>query len=159
MTQPTTTTTTTATPARRYAADPWDAPYFGGRVYLSYQPDIADTQPAAARVDAAARAAEVAALPRVAPGADAARSPNGKPAASGALARFDPWDAPYFGAPVYFGYAASPTRPILAVTASPATGTPATGTPAPAATSGAAASSVAVSRPSRMSRFLKWLRS
>ena len=72
-------------------ADPWDAPYFGGTVYLQYQPTL---RVMGAPVARAAEAEEEA-------------------MAMGAVARVEPflypWDAPYFGAPVFLLY-----RPTLA---------------------------------------------
>ncbi len=86
------------------AADPWDAPYFGAPVYLAYQPTLAPqqaTRPAAARVQAPTVASldvATASERRAAPGVRAASQTT----------QWDPWDAPYFGAPVYLAYRAQP---------------------------------------------------
>lgn len=61
-------------------ADPWDAPYFGGPVYLGYRPGRDVTT-------------QVAVMPVVAE-------------VSSESFAFAPWDAPYFGGQVYFRYAA-----------------------------------------------------
>lgn len=85
----TATATIAVAPAGVSPADPWDAPYFGGPVYFGYRPTLA----AVTDVHAAlvARASDNAA--RVV-----------ETMTAGALPA-DPWDAPYFGGPVYFGYA------------------------------------------------------
>lgn len=66
-------------------ADPWDAPYFGAPIYLTYQPTLAERP---------ARAA-------VAPFTPTDATPTHAPSAG---MRWDPWDAPYFGAPVFLAY-------------------------------------------------------
>jgi hypothetical protein len=93
-------TSATATHTPHQPADPWDAPYFGGRVFLAYNPR-AVTAPGAASLPS--QSAVPQAAPRVQP-----------PNASSALASvrpalgLDAWDAPYFGGPVFFRYPAYP---------------------------------------------------
>ena len=88
----TSTVTLAATRTTIPPADPWDAPYFGGTVYFSYQP----TLPALPAVHSAV--ATYGALPA------GAREDGASVAAMGGALLADPWDAPYFGGPVYLGY-------------------------------------------------------
>jgi hypothetical protein len=106
-----------AAPARTSvpAADPWDAPYFGGRVYFSYHPTLyptLDTSPAPALPSAAIAATSSTAptLPEQAQAQASSRTPS--------PLSLDPWDAPYFGGPVYFRYPAFPVA--VAALAAPA---------------------------------------
>ncbi|MGZ3638270.1 MAG: hypothetical protein ACXWQR_22040 [Ktedonobacterales bacterium] len=87
------TATMTDMPAKVLAADPWDAPYFGGPVYFEYRPARPAVMDAHAAWEAGASD-------------DAARVVEAQMETAGALPA-DPWDAPYFGGPVYFRYADS----------------------------------------------------
>ncbi len=79
-------------------ADPWDAPYFGGRTYFHYQPSL---------IARAVSGESGTVIGAAVTDAQRVRSE----AASRNLAY--PWDAPYFGAPVYFSYS-SHVVPLLA---------------------------------------------
>jgi hypothetical protein len=121
------------------AADPWDAPYFGGRVYFSYHPTLYTTPhippaPALPSADIASSAAAASTAP-------APAEPVQVRALSQRLAPLglDPWDAPYFGGPVYFHYPAFPVAAAAQLDETPAA--PAGGLLAPSALS---ASPVAV---------------
>ena len=70
-------------------ADPWDAPYFGGQTYFHYQPSLIAR--AVSGESDTVIGADVAAAQRV-----LSEAASQHPAY--------PWDAPYFGAPVYFSY-------------------------------------------------------
>lgn len=84
--------TTTAYPnpaTHATTADPWDAPYFGGAVYFQYRASMTLTT----QVLAPAATAKVAeAIP-----------PTSQPQRVFAT---DPWDAPYFGGPIYLRFPA-----------------------------------------------------
>lgn len=73
------------------AADPWDMPYFGGPTYFHYQPSLLSLH-----------GDEASSLLTGAVDAESAT-----PAYTSSYS-VDPWDAPYFGGPVYFDYRANP---------------------------------------------------
>jgi hypothetical protein len=106
-------------------ADPWDAPYFGGPVFLAYAPGLVAASGAAS---SPAQSAAPQAVPGVQP-----PSSSAAPAAVRPALGLDAWDAPYFGGPVFFRY---PTYPVAVPGFSPTAATPMAATPpiaAPAA--------------------------
>ena len=108
-----------ATYASNQPADPWDAPYFGGPVFLAYAPSLI-----AAPVAASAPAQSAA--PQAVPGVQPPNSFSAAAAVRPALG-LDAWDAPYFGGPVFFRY---PTYPVAVPGFSPTAATPPVAAPA-----------------------------
>ncbi len=83
-------------------ADPWDAPYFGAPIYLTYQPTLSAT-PAGRPANSPSAPATLLGAPH-----SDALTPTPRSDTRTAAPRWDPWDAPYFGAPVYLAYQPTP---------------------------------------------------
>jgi hypothetical protein len=100
-------------------ADPWDAPYFGGPVFLAYAPGLVAAPVA---VSSPAQSAAPQAVPGVQPPSSSAAPTAVRPALG-----LDAWDAPYFGGPVFFRY---PTYPVTVHGFSPMAAAPPIAAPA-----------------------------
>jgi hypothetical protein len=134
------------------SADPWDAPYFGAPTYFTYLASLPPlpepvTMPAASTF-AAASAVRLAFPFFGAPTYDGFPAFGADSAVSGQADRpllpADPWDAPYFGAPVYLSYdpthvPSRPEQPSPARIVEPAGSSPVVAASPPALASAAAA--------------------